>query len=139
MRQRLEESFAEREAEPDEPTHRLLAAITAMADALASLDGPNAFAGWPAGMLEAAHETGTVRWDVSPVGFASFGRAIEILLGVLKPADEAPLGSESTAETGAWVLAMFGAAKLGGDTSVRVVKSLLETRDLAPGGAVKKR
>jgi plasmid stability protein len=139
MRERLEASFAEREAVPDETTRQLLAAISAMADALASLDGPNASAGWPAGMIEAARGVGTVRWHVSPVGFASFRRAIEILLGVLKPGGESPPSSESTAETGAWVLAMVGAAKLGGDTSVRVVKSLLETRDIFPGGIVQKR
>lgn len=134
MRERLEASFAERDAEPDEPTHQLLVAITAMADALASIDGPSAFAGWPAAMIEAAREVGTVRWDVSPLGFASFRRAIEILLGVLDPGGRVPPGSEGTAETGAWVLAMVGAAKMGGDTSVRVVKSLLETRDITPGG-----
>jgi len=138
MRERLEASFAAKPDAPDTKTRELLDAITAMADALASLGGSNAFAGWSAGMIEAARGVGTLRWDVSPVGFASFRRAIEIVLGVLEPGGEPPPGSESTAETGAWVLAMVGAAKLGGDTSVRVLRTLLETCDITPGGVVHK-
>lgn len=138
MRERLEASFAAEPNALDQKTRELLDAITAMADALASLGGPNTFAGWPTGMIEAARGVGTVRWHISPVGFASLRRAIEILLGVLEPGGEAPPSSASTAETAAWVLAMVGAAKLGGDASVRVVRSLLETCDVTPGGVVKR-
>jgi hypothetical protein len=139
MRQRLEASFEVNPNAADQKTRELLGAITAMADALASLGGPT-FAGWPTGMIEAARgEVGTIRWHVSPIGFASFRRAIEILLGAVEPGGKLPPGSEGTAESAAWVLAMVGAAKLGGDTSMRVVTSLLETRDITPGSIVEKR
>lgn len=135
MRQRLEASLVDPEAQPDQPTCQLLTAISAMADALGRLEEdyreePNPLARFPK-LLEQAREIGTFRWHVSPYGFARFRRAIEMLLDALEPEGEALPSSDSSVETGAGVLAMMGASKMGDDIALRLLTTsrLLELRE----------